>query len=159
MATPTQVYRAEYTTLSSGGLVDEECARPDLEPAHRREVVYQCPGLEGKSIRPHTFPVSVFAEAEAVPTAWDCPKHGAESRPVKEPATFKPAATKEQQNQAKAKTRWDMLIENHPDESRGDAILEDIMRGLRRGTYCGVTEWLTDHQRRRGVDPFPSFRP
>lgn len=158
MATPTQVYRAEYTTLSSGGILDEEVARPDSQPAQRREVVYQCPGLARKGIPAHAFPITVHVGAAEVPATWDCPKHGAPATPIDEP-TFAPPATKEEQSRAKAKTPWDMLIENHPDVSRGDGILLDIIRRKRRGRYPGVTEWLRDHQRRRGADPSPSYRP
>jgi hypothetical protein len=160
-----QFFRPQYSTLPAGSLVDEECARPDAEPAHRREVTYQCPGLPRKSIPAHTFTVTVYFGAEEIPTKWDCRKHGAEGKPVKERKTFKPTATKEQQSQAKAKTPWDMLRENHPDESRGDAILADILQRLNtpgrkgRPPYMGVTEWLREHQRARGADPSPSFRP
>lgn len=158
MATPTQVYRAEYTTLPSGSVVDEESARPDSEPAQRREVVYVCPGLPRKGITAHAFPITVHCEVEEVPATWDCPKHGASATPRGE-STFTPPATKEEQSRAKAKSTWDMLVENHPDVSRGDEILLDIIRRKRRGRYAGVTTWLREHQRARGADPSPSFRP
>ena len=149
-----QFHRPLFSTLPVVGLFDEEFARPDSEPAHTREVTY-CPGLEGKRVSPHKFTVTMFFDAE-VPLTWDCRKHGVTATtkvPAKKhkPSKGEPAA-------AKAKTSWDMLLMNHPDESRGDIILAGIMARMRTGGYPDASEWLQVSQRRRNADPAPAPR-
>lgn len=115
------------TGLGSKSFEDET----GVEFAARREVGFDC-------LRQHHFTLTFAAEAD-LPTAWECPRCGAES-------LRSDGVRAEAKEEKPARTHWDMLRER-----RSIAELEDLLAerlDLLRSGALGPNYAATDHARK-----------